>query len=130
MTEKLVQKMDRGLLMDTPYLRRVRREAREEALAEASEELAVKRAEWSAKHQELQANVQKALDLMRDSVLDVLAEQFNPPAVDYRRVAAQLQRVVDLEMLRTLLQDALHAVDFVSFEHNLRDQLGTNEGRV
>jgi hypothetical protein len=127
MTEKLVQKMDRGLLTDTPYLRRVRQEAREEALAEASEELLAKQAEWSIKQRELQEvaqkTAQKAQDLMRDSVLDVLVEQFNPPAADYRRVAAQLQQITNLETLRALLQEALRAADFATLEKVLCDQL-------
>jgi predicted transposase YdaD len=116
MTEKLVQRMDRGLLMDTPYLRRVRQEAREEVLAEVSEEL-------SAKQHELQTVSQKAQDLMRESVLDVLVEQFNPSVIDYRRVAAQLQKVTALEDLRACLQAALHAADFVAFEQTLQEQL-------
>jgi hypothetical protein len=144
MTEKLVQKIDRGLLTDTPYLRRVRQEAREEALAEASEEMLAKKAEWSTKEAEwsakqaewsakqaewsekrteLQAAAQKATDFMRDSVLDVLAEQFNPPAVDYRRVGVQLQKITNLEVLRALLQEALRAANFAAFEQILRDQL-------
>ncbi len=127
MTEKLLQKIDRGLLTDTPYLRRVRQDAREEALAEASEELLTKQAEWSAKQYELQAAAHKAQDLMRDSVLDVLAEQFNPPATDYRRVAAQLQQVTNLEVLRALLQKALRAADFAAFEQILRNQLENAE---
>jgi hypothetical protein len=141
MTEKLVKRMDRGLLTDTPYLRRVRQEAREEALAEAGEELLAKQAEWSAreaewsanraellvKQHELQTTAQKATNLMRDSVLDVLAEQFDPPLVDYRRVAAQLQEVTALEVLHALLQEALRANDFAAFEQALQDRLGSTE---
>jgi hypothetical protein len=141
MTEKLVQKMDRGLLTDTPYLRRVRREAREEALAEVNEEWSAKQAEWSAKQAEwsakqtellakqyeLQAFAQEtareATTFMRDSVLDVLAEQFNPPLADYRRVASQLQQVTALRVLRALLQDALRAHDFAEFAQMLQDRL-------
>jgi hypothetical protein len=141
MTEKLVRKIDRGLLTDTPYLRRVRQEAREEALAEANEELLAKQAEWSTKQaewstkqaellmkqhelqHELQTATQEATNLMRDSVLDILAEQFNPPLDAYRRVAAQLQQITALKTLRTLLQEALRADDFASFEHALQDLL-------
>ncbi len=148
MTEKLVRKIDRGLLTDTPYLRRVRQEAREEALAEASEELLAKQAEWSAKQAEWSAKqaelsarlyelqmlasqrddvAQKAINLMRDSVLDVLAEQFTPSVVDYRHVAAQLQKITDLEALRTLLQEALHAADFAAFAQTLQDHLESTD---
>jgi hypothetical protein len=137
MTEKLVQKIDRGLLTDTPYLRRVRQEAREEALAEAGEELLAKQAEWSAnraellvKQHELQTTAQKAISLMRDSVLDVLAEQFAPPLVDYRRVAAQLQEVTALEVLHALLQEVLRAADFAAFEQALHGQLERVEQKL
>jgi hypothetical protein len=60
---------------------------------------------------------------MRESVLDVLVEQFNPSVVDYRRVAAQLQKVTALENLRVLLKEALHAADFAAFEQTLQEQL-------
>jgi len=64
---------------------------------------------------------------MRDSVLDVLAEQFDPPLVDYRRVAAQLQEVTALEVLHALLQEALRAADFAAFEQALQDRLGSTK---
>jgi vacuolar-type H+-ATPase subunit D/Vma8 len=103
--------------------------------------LLAKQAEWSAKQAELSARLyelqmlasqrdnvaQKAINLMRDSVLDVLAEQFTPSVVDYRRVVAQLQKITDLEALRELLQEALRAADFAAFAQTLQDHLESTD---
>jgi predicted transposase YdaD len=90
MAERLVEAMERDLMLDTPFLRRIREEGRAEGLA-----------------------------AMRQGVLDVLAERFDPPATHYRRIQAQLETITDLEQLRALLQAAIRATDVADFEQAL-----------
>jgi predicted transposase YdaD len=98
MVEKLVEAIDQDLMLDTPFLRRIREEARAEGLDKGRTE---------------------GLSAMRQSVLDVLAERFDPPATHYRRVEAQLETITDLEQLRALLQAAIRATDVADFERAL-----------
>jgi hypothetical protein len=94
MAERLLEAIDQDLMLDTPFLRRIREEGRTEGLAEG-------------------------LAAMRRSVLDVLAERFDPPATHYRRIEAQLETITNLEQLRALLQAAIRATDVADFEHAL-----------
>jgi hypothetical protein len=56
---------------------------------------------------------------MRQGILDVLAERFDPPATHYRRIEAQLETTTDLEQLRALLQAAIRTTDIADFEQVL-----------
>jgi uncharacterized protein YyaL (SSP411 family) len=94
MAERLVEAIEQDLMLDTPFLRRIREEARAEGLDEG-------------------------LAAMRQGILDVLAERFDPPATHYRRIEAQLEIITDLEQLRTLLQAAIRATDVTDFERAL-----------
>jgi len=94
MAERLVEAIEQDLMLDTPFLRRIREEARAEGLDEG-------------------------LAAMRQGILDVLAERFDPPATHYRRIEAQLEIITDLEQLRTLLQAAIRATDVTDFERVL-----------
>ena len=85
-------------MLDTPFLRRIREEGWTEGLDEGRTE---------------------GLAAMRQSVLDVLAERFDPPATHYRRIEAQLETTTDLEQLRALLQAAIRATDVADFEQAL-----------
>jgi len=98
MVEKLVEAIERDLMLDTPFLRRIREEGWTEGLDEGRTE---------------------GLAAMRQSVLDVLAERFDPPATRYRRIEAQLETTTDLEQLRALLQVAIRATDVADFEQAL-----------
>jgi hypothetical protein len=98
MVEKLVEAIERDLMLDTPFLRRIREEGWTEGLDEGRTE---------------------GLAAMRQSVLDVLAERFDPPATRYRRTEAQLETTTDLEQLRALLQVAIRATDVADFEQAL-----------
>jgi hypothetical protein len=98
MAEKMVDAMDRGLLMDTPFLRRIRRESYEEGREEGREEFA------------------------RQSVLDVITVRFDPPASNYRPLEARLAQVKDPARLRQLLQIAAQATDLADFEQALESQ--------
>jgi flagellar biosynthesis/type III secretory pathway protein FliH len=90
------------LMLDTPFLRRIREEGRTEGLDEGRTE-----------------GLTEGLAAMRRSVLDALAERFDPPATHYRRIEAQLETITNLEQLRALLQAAIRATDVADFEHAL-----------
>lgn len=90
MVEKLVEVIERDLMLDTPFLRRIREEGWAEGLA-----------------------------AMRQGGLDVLAERFDPPATHYRQIEAQLETITDLEQLRALLQAAIRVTDVADFEQAL-----------
>jgi predicted transposase YdaD len=98
MVEKLVEAIERDLMLDTPFLRRIREEGWTEGLDEGRTE---------------------GLAAMRQGVLDVLAERFDPPATHYRRIKARLETTTDLEQLRALLQVAIRATDVADFEQAL-----------
>jgi len=90
MAEKLVEAMERDLMLDTPFLRRIREEGRAEGLV-----------------------------AMRQGVLDLLATRFAPPMTHYQRIKAQLETITDLDRLRDLLQAAIRATDVADFEQAL-----------
>jgi len=96
MAERLLEAMDQGLLMDTPFLRRVREKERIAALAEGEA-----RGEGRG---------------LAEAVLDVLISRLNPPALTYRRLERRLTAISDLDRLRELLQVALRATDVAEFE--------------
>jgi hypothetical protein len=85
-------------MLETPFLRHIREEGWTEGLDEGRTE---------------------GLAAMRQGVLDILAERFDPPATRYRRIEAQLETITDLEQLRALLQAAIRATDMADFEQAL-----------
>ncbi|MEA3338776.1 MAG: hypothetical protein U9R15_02310 [Chloroflexota bacterium] len=98
MTEQLMETVDRDLMLDTPFLRRVRTKGRIEGLAEG-------------------------VNTMRQSVLDILALRFDPPATQYRRIETQLDEIADLEQLRGFLQEIVRVTDVADFEQSVKAQL-------
>jgi predicted transposase YdaD len=102
MTERLLEAIDHGLMMDTPFLRRIREEARVEARAEGRIE-----------------GLTEGLTTLRQSILDVLAARFDPSVTCYRRIEAQLETIADPKQLRSVLQAAIRATDVADFERAL-----------
>ena len=100
----LMEAKDQGLLVDTPFLRRVREKGRAEELAEGQEKLA------------------QAVIALRQSVLDTWTLRFNPPVIQFRSVEAQLETINDPERLHALLQAALRAADMAEFEQALKGE--------
>jgi len=105
MTEQLLEKMDRDLLLDTPLLRRIREEGRAEGRAEAltSEELWLDTPFLWRIRQEAQA------EGMVESILHVLKLRFDPPVSRYERIQAHLETLTDPDRLREILQAAIQA---------------------
>jgi hypothetical protein len=103
MAERLMEAMDQGLLMDTPFLRRIREKERITALAEGE---AIGEARGEAKG-------------LMEAMLDVLINRFNLAAPTYRRLERRLAAIRDLDRLRDLLPVALRAADVMDFERAL-----------
>ena len=103
MVERLMEAMDQGLLMDTPFLRRIRTEseARGETRGEA-------RGEAKGRATEL-----------RQIILDVLATRLEPSLAAYRRIEARVATINEIERLRGLVQAAVSAANTGEFERAL-----------
>ena len=84
MVERMIDREE--LLMDTPFLRRIRTEGCAEARAEA--------------------HAEGGLEARRRSILDVLIVRFDPPASVYQQVERQLETITDDAHLGQLLAAA------------------------
>jgi hypothetical protein len=84
--ERLVDREE--LLMDTPFLRRIRAEARAEA----------------------------ALAARRHSILDVLVARFDPPVSVYQQIERQLETITDEAPLAQFLAAAARAESVADFQ--------------
>ncbi len=96
MAERLMEAMDEGLMMDTPFLRRIREKGRNEGRAEGRNEGRV--------------------EAMQRNTLDVLATRFKLTVPEYRRFEARVEAFSDENRLRNLLQAAILARDAADFE--------------
>jgi predicted transposase YdaD len=94
MVERLIDREE--LLLDTPFLRRIRAEGREEGRAEA-------RAEG-------------ALAARRRSILDVLVVRLDPPVSVYQQIERQLETITDEAHLTQLLAAAVRAESVAGFQ--------------
>src|SRR5712691_7233594 len=98
MVERLIDREE--LLLDTPFLRRIRAESRIEGRAEG-------RAEGLA---------EGALAARRRSILDVLVVRFDPPASVYQQVERQLETITDDAHLGQLLAAATRTESVADFQ--------------
>jgi len=99
MAERLMEAMDQGLLMDTPFLRRIRTES--ETRGEARGE-----AKWRATE-------------LRQTILDILATRLEPSLAAYRRIEVRVAAINDIERLRSLVQAVVSAANTAEFERAL-----------
>jgi len=98
MVERLIDREE--LLMDTPFLRRIRAEGREEGRAEARAE----------------ARAEGVLSARRRSILDVLVIRFDPPVSVYQQIERQLETITDEAHLAQLLAAATRAESVADFQ--------------
>jgi predicted transposase YdaD len=101
MVERLIDREE--LLLDTPFLRRLRAEARAEGRVEGRAE----------------ARAEGALATRRRSILDVLVVRFDPPASVYQRIERQLETIPDEADLTQLLAAAIRAESVADFQATL-----------
>jgi predicted transposase YdaD len=94
MVERLIDHED--LLLDTPFLRRLREEARAEGQAQGLEE--------------------GMLVARRRSILDVLVVRFDPPGSVYRQLEQHLETITEESRLVDLLTMAIRAHSMAAFQ--------------
>lgn len=102
MVERLIDREE--LLLDTPFLRRIREEGRAEGRKEG-------RAEGRA-----EAHAEAALAARQHSILDVLVVRFDPPVSVYQQIERQLETITDEAHLAQLLAAAVRAENVAAFQ--------------
>ena len=93
MVEKLIE--DEELLLDTPYLRRLR----EKALLEGREE--------------------GALLARREAILDALVWRFDPPVATYRGIEKVLDQIMESAEIERLFAAVIQAASLADFQAQL-----------
>ena len=101
MVERLIDREE--LLLDTPFLRRIRDAARAEGLMEG----------------QTAGRVEGALAARRHSILDILVVRFDPPVSVYQQVERHLETITDESQLAALLAAAIRAESVVEFQATL-----------
>ena len=97
------------VLLDTPYLRRIRQQGRAEGLIEG-------KAEGLAEGKEI-----GLVEGLREAILEVITLRFNPLASDYRRISHQLEQITHREVLHQLHTAAIQAGDLTTFMAHLTE---------
>ena len=109
MVEGMIEATEREKILETPFLRRIREEAWARGRAEGLTE-------------GLARGREEGLNTLRESILDVLAARFNPPAIRYRDIEVRLKAVTEPKALRSILLSAIQASDIAAFEQTLETQ--------
>lgn len=108
MAERLIEAMDEGLLMDTPFLRRSREKGLAQGLSEG-------RAQGLAQGLS-QGLAQGRVDELKKIILDVLATRLPLTVPQYRGIENAVDALADETRLRSLLRTAILAGDAAEFE--------------
>lgn len=87
------------LLLDTPYLRRVWQQGKEEGVLES----------------------------LRETILETIARRLNPPAQEYRQASQQLANIDTRAALHRLFIVALEAEDMATFVSHLEEELARSD---
>jgi hypothetical protein len=98
MVEKLIE--EEGLLMDTPFLRRLREQSRQEG----------------------------ELLSQRRAILNVIVWRFNPPVLAYQQVEKTLAGITNEDVLEIVLKTAAQAQTFEEFQTSLNHILAQSHG--
>jgi predicted transposase YdaD len=106
MVERLIDREE--LLMDTPFLRRIREEAHAEGQFQG-------RAEGRVQGR-MEGRMEGALAAQRRSILDVLVVRFDPRASVYQQIERQLETITDEAHLTQLLAAAVRAESVADFQ--------------
>jgi predicted transposase YdaD len=104
MAERLIEAMDEGLLIDTPFLRRAREKGRAEGRAEG-------RSEGRS-----EGRIEGRIEELRTVILDVLTARLKLTAPQYRRIQARVEALSDEKRLRSLLHIVILANDVTEVE--------------
>jgi hypothetical protein len=129
MIENLMENNE--LLLDTPFLRRIR----EQTLQKAQEEFQLERERLiedgfklglkqglGEKAKVLEQGIERGeLRTRRNDIVELLQVRFNLPETEREQLAAQLETVQDEATLRTLFHQAALAADMAAFRAALND---------
>ena len=137
MVEKMLDAADE--LLDTPYLRRIRQQAREEGLLEGvargkeeGREAGLAEGHEAGLAEGHEAGLAEGLvegrevglvEGLREAVLEAITVRFDPAASEYRRVSRQLTDLTSREQLQRLLAAAIQAEDMAAFVAQLAEEL-------
>ncbi len=102
-----MEAIDHGLMMDTPFLRRIREEARVEGRTVG----------WAEGQTE--GRVEGRVEGLIEAILEVLTTHPDLSVQTYRQLEYQLSTITDPGRLRDLLQAAIRATDVADFERAL-----------
>jgi flagellar biosynthesis/type III secretory pathway protein FliH len=128
MTEQLVER-EEDILIDSPYLRRIREQSLEEGIAKGREEglergreegleqglgQGIERGREEGLEQGLEQGLGQGLGqgyrlALRENILDALLERFEPPVRVYRAIEKAIGPINDDAMLRSLFTTVLRA---------------------
>jgi predicted transposase YdaD len=112
MVEKLLDREE--LLLDTPFLRRIREEGREEGRQEGREE--GRQAAREAAREAREAREAGRVEGRRHSILEALALRFDPPVSVYQQVERYLANVTDESRLEALFAVAVRGESLADFQ--------------
>ena len=106
MVEQMLDAAEESLL-DTPYLRRIRQQGREEG--------------WLAgKEEGLEAGLATGL---REAILEAIALRFNPSVQEYRQINQDLENILSRKVLQQLHAAAIQAEEMADFMATLSQEL-------
>jgi predicted transposase YdaD len=126
MVEKILEQSEE-LLLDTPYLRRMRRigweegrqEGRQEGWQEGRQE--GRQEGWQEGWQKGQQDGQ--VNALRTILLDAVVRRFNPSAADYRLFEQRIAAIHDVTILRSIYAVLFDAADFAAFQASVEQEL-------
>ena len=132
MVERLLDREE--LLLDTPFLRRIREEARQEARREGRAEGRTEgrtegRAEGRAEGR-TEGRAEGTLAARRRSILDILVVRFDPPASVYQQVERYLEALTDEAHLAQLLAAAIRAESVADFQATIAQERRSNAPKL
>lgn len=106
---KMVEKMldaSEELLLDTPYLQRIRQQGKEEG--------------------RLEGKAEGVLEGLREAILEAITLRFNPPAKDYRQISQQLEQLTERKPMQELHATAIEAEKIAIFTSRLAELLSAD----
>ena len=122
MTEQILEKED--VVFDSPYLRRLRKQAEEEAQATVQATVQKELKEWYAKGREEGRERKDTFLRYARTTLDALVERFEPPVRHYLTIQQHLTTITDVQTLRSLFKLVLRATTLEAFAQGFEQATG------
>jgi flagellar biosynthesis/type III secretory pathway protein FliH len=119
MTEQLIE-MEEDVLIDSPYLRRIREQGVMQGLEQGREE-GLEQGRKEGKEEGIEEGHKIAL---RENILDALSERFNPPVKMYRAIEQAVGSLNDEKTLRSLFTTVLRVETVEEFRQVVEQATG------